>query len=239
MMPLHFIFDLIAILCGILLSSWFRRHYQLQRPRGIGDESQYHYYLLTLIIGLAIGSLLFGSLNTYLAGHIGLSKSMMGGIFGAIIGGELFKHFAGIRQSTGLYFIPGLVVLIIIGRIGCFYAGLDDYTYGIATHVAWSVDFGDGIQRHPVQLYESLTMLVFLLILFISYPKQRIFWQQKGFYLFILIYAGQRFVWEFLKPYPTFIANFNLFHFLSLSMIIYALVLLFKTDSIDTSERFS
>jgi prolipoprotein diacylglyceryltransferase len=164
---------------------------------------------------------------------------MMGGIFGAMIGAELFKYFAGISQSTGLYFIPRLVVLIIIGRVGCFYAGLDDYTYGIATHVPWSVDFGDGVQRHPVQLYESLTMLVFLLILFMSYPKQSTFWQQKGFYLFILIYAGQRFVWEFLKPYPTFIASFNLFHFLAFSMIIYALIFLFKTDSIYTSEPFS
>lgn len=238
-MLLHFIFDLIAILCSVLLSSWFRRHYQLQRPLGIGEESQHHYYLLALIIGLALGSTLFGSLNVYLAGHAGFAKSMMGGIFGAIIGGELFKYFAGIRQSTGLYFTPGLIVLIVIGRIGCFYAGLDDYTYGIATNKIWGVDFGDGIQRHPVQLYESLTMLLFLVILLVSYPKQRTFWQQKGFYLFILIYAGQRFVWEFLKPYPTLIANFNLFHFLAFSMIIYALILLFKTNLMYKSERFS
>lgn len=221
-------------MCSLLFSLWFRhRHrYQLQRPVGISKESQYHYYMLVLIIGLALGSVLFGSLNIYLAGHIGFAKSMIGGILGAIIAGELFKNFSNIHQSTGLYFIPGLIVLIIIGRIGCFYAGLDDYTYGIATEVAWSVDFGDGIQRHPVQLYESLTLLIFLFIFLLHYPRQAHFWQQHGFYLFILIYAGQRFIWEFLKPYPTLIADFNLFHLLSFTMIIYALIMLFHQQFI-------
>jgi prolipoprotein diacylglyceryltransferase len=227
-MPLHFTIDLIAIFCGVLLSVYFRQRYRLQRPMGIEDESEYYYYLLTLIIGLAVGSVIFGSLNTYLAGHTGLSKSMMGGIFGAIIAGELFKYFAGIYHSTGLYFIPGLIILIVIGRIGCFYAGLADFTYGIPTNSRWGTDFGDGIQRHPVQLYESLTMLLFLIILLISYPKKTIFWQQKGFYLFIFVYATQRFLWEFLKPYPTLIAEINLFHLLALIMIIYAIIMILR-----------
>jgi hypothetical protein len=98
----------------------------------------------------------FGSLNVTLAGHENFAKSMMGGILGAIISGELFKYFSGIRQSTGLYFILGLIVLIMIGRIGCFYAGLDDFTYSTATDVAWAVDFGDNIPRHPVQLMNRL-----------------------------------------------------------------------------------
>lgn len=230
-MLLHFIFDLLAILCAVLLSTWFRRRYQLHRPAGINAEPQHHYYLLALIIGLAVGSLFFGSLNVTLAGHASFAKSMMGGILGAIISGELFKYFAGIRQSTGLYFIPGLIVLIVIGRIGCFYAGLDDFTYGTATDVAWAVDFGDNIPRHPVQLYESLTMLVFLIILLISYPKNIDFWQQKGFYIFILVYAGQRFLWEFLKPYPTLIANLNLFHLIGLAMMTYALIMLVKSPT--------
>jgi prolipoprotein diacylglyceryltransferase len=153
---------------------------------------------------------------------------MIGGIFGAIISGELFKYNAGIRQSTGLYFVPALAVLIIVGRVGCFYAGLNDYTYGIATPIAWAVDFGDHIPRHPVQLYESITLLIFLLILLASYPQHKLFWQRKGFFVFILIYAAQRFLWEFLKPYPTLISHLNLFHLLALCMMLYAIVMLKK-----------
>ncbi len=228
---MHFIFDLLAILCSVLLNLGFRHRYQLQRPTGIIKESQYHYYLLALIIGLALGSTFFGSLNIYLAGQLGFAKSMLGGIFGAIIAGELFKYFTGIQQSTGFFFIPGLTLLIVIGRIGCFLTGLDDYTYGVATQRIWGVDFGDGVLRHPVQLYESLSMLVFLIFLLISYPKKVIFWQQKGFYIFILVYVFQRFIWEFLKPYPTLLINLNLFHLLALSMMAYALIMLFKTSA--------
>ena len=45
-----------------------------------------------------------------------------------------------------------------------------------------------------------------------------------GFYLFVGVYAVQRFGWEFLKPYGTVIGPLNLFHFLSLALVVYALV---------------
>ena len=220
---IHLIFDLLALGSGLLLSAWFRKKYKLKRPIGINQQSQHEYYLLSLLIGLIIGSILFGSLNIYLADAKGAAKSMLGGIFGAIVAAETFKYFSKIQNSTGLYFIPALLMLIIVGRIGCFLAGLNDFTYGIATTLPWGFDFGDGVLRHPVQLYESLTMLIFLVILLISYPKKSNFWQQHGFYLFILVYASQRFLWEFLKPYPYIWANFNLFHLLSALLILYAL----------------
>ena len=47
---------------------------------------------------------------------------------------------------------------------------------------------------------------------------------RNGFYLFVGIYAAQRFLWEFLKPYGTVIGPFNLFHLLSLALIAYALI---------------
>ncbi|MCK4493882.1 MAG: prolipoprotein diacylglyceryl transferase [Methylococcales bacterium] len=220
---IHLLFDLIALISGLLLSIWFRRKYNLKKPTGIHHASQYEYYLLSLLIGLIFGSIFFGSLNIYLAEAKGAAKSMLGGIFGAIVAAEVFKYFSKIQRSTGLYFIPGLLMLIIVGRIGCFLAGLNDFTYGIETNLPWAVDFGDGLLRHPVQLYESITMLVFLVILLKSYPKNPVFWQQYGFYLFILVYASQRFLWEFLKPYPYIWANFNLFHLLSALLILYAL----------------
>jgi phosphatidylglycerol:prolipoprotein diacylglycerol transferase len=52
---------------------------------------------------------------------------------------------------------------IIIGRIGCFLAGLHDGTFGLPSDLPWAVDFGDGIPRHPTQLYEIL-FAVFLWI---------------------------------------------------------------------------
>lgn len=228
-MTLHLIVDLLALISGALMSIWFRRQYGLERPRGINQEAQHHYYLLVLLLGLVAGSLLWGTLNLRLSGQAGLAKSMLGGVFAAIVAAEIFKYFAGIRQSTGLYFVPGLVVLIAVGRIGCFFAGLDDFTYGIETQLPWGVDFGDGLKRHPVQLYETFVMFAFLGVLLIGYPKHPAFWQAQGFYVFVLVYAGQRLIWEFLKPYSIVLPPFNLFQLLCLGLLGYAVVMLLKT----------
>lgn len=226
---IHLLFDLLALVSGVLVSFWFRRKYGLVRPTGVTQESQHHYYLLVLLFGLVAGSLLFGTLNLYLSEQAGLAKSMLGGVFGAIIAAEVFKYFAGIRQSTGLYFVPGLIVLIAVGRMGCFLAGLSDFTYGIETQLPWGVNFGDGLKRHPVQLYETIAMLVFLIMLLVSYPKQAAFWQAQGFYLFVLFYAVQRFIWEFLKPYSAVFGPLNLFQLLCGLMLGYAAIMLLKT----------
>ena len=65
----------------------------------------------------------------------------------------------GITHSTGAYFAPSLAIGIAIGRIGCFLSGLEDYTYGTPTTLPWGYDFGDGVLRHPVQLYEAAAYL--------------------------------------------------------------------------------
>lgn len=225
-MPIHHFFDLVALLSSVLVSRWFRHKYQLESPAGITDQAQYHAYLLVLLVGLAGGSLLFGTLNIQLANQAGIAKSMLGGVFGAIMAAELFKYLVGIRQSTGFYFVPGLILLVAVGRVGCFLAGIPDFTYGTPTNLAWGVDFGDGIKRHPVQLYESFTLVIFLVILLSTYARQSAFWQRQGFYVFILVYAGQRFMWEFIKPYPPVLAGLNLFHWLSLALFTYAIFML-------------
>ncbi len=227
-MIIHSIFDLLAIILAFAANRFFRLQFKLKQPAVLPDKYRYS-FLLVLILGMALGSILFGTVNTSLAGIPALSKSLLGGIAGAVLFAEIFKKTIHIKGSTGFYFIPGLCVLIVIGRIGCYLAGLPDYTYGIQTSVPWAVDFGDGVLRHPVQLYESFSMLFFLLLIFASYKKHTTFWLNKGFYLFIFFYAGQRFLWEFLKPYPTVTGPLNLFHLLAIAMMLYATFMLWNT----------
>ncbi len=231
-MILHTLFDLLAIFVAGLANILFHQQFHLIQPASLSAKHRYS-YLLVLIIGMVAGSVFFGTLNLYLAGISGFSKSMLGGIAGAVCFAEVFKKLSGIKGSTGFYFIPGLCALIIVGRIGCFLAGLPDFTYGTATDLPWGVDFGDQIKRHPVQLYESLSMLTFLIILLLSYNNHQRLWIKQGFYLFVLWYAGQRFLWEFLKPYPTLLGQLNLFHLLATLMIIYALIMLAKSTKKD------
>ena len=191
-------------------------------------------YFIALATGGIGGAWLFGSLNLYLSGQPGLGRSILGGLVGAIIGVELYKNRVNIRGSTGLIFAVPLAVAISIGRIGCFSAGLPDFTYGTPTGLPWGIDFGDSIPRHPVQLYESVSMLLLLVVLLPGLYRRSHFITKQGFYLVVGVYGLQRFAWEFLKPYETLIGPFNVFHGLSLILIGYAFWMIRSSRDVTT-----
>jgi phosphatidylglycerol:prolipoprotein diacylglycerol transferase len=181
-------------------------------------------YVAAGSLGATLGAYLAGSANLWLTGIGGVGRSIEGALAGGIIAIEILKARSGIRGSTGLRFVAPLAAAIAIGRIGCFLAGLDDMTYGTATTLPWGVDFGDGVTRHPVQLYESVTMAVFLIIFIGLAQRGNESVLHTGFYLFVGVYAGQRFLWEFLKPYGTLVGPLNLFHLISLALLAYAVL---------------
>lgn len=86
----------------------------------------------------------------------------------------------------------------ISDRIGCFLSGLTDGTYGIATRLPWGVDFGDGVLRHPTQLYE----IAFLGVLFalITRLTSRLPVAGDQFKLFMLAYMTFRLAVDSIKP---------------------------------------
>jgi phosphatidylglycerol:prolipoprotein diacylglycerol transferase len=93
-------------------------------------------------------------------------KTIVGALAFGLIAVELMKRFIGLRTSTGdLYAIP-LALGIALGRIGCFLTGLSDNTCGTPTTLPWGINFGDGIPRHPTQLYEIAFLLVLIPVLY-------------------------------------------------------------------------
>ena len=225
-MTLHLLFELLSYLVGAFLSL------KLFRPKKhfIENENLRYTYYTIVIVGAVIGAIALGTLNTYysLEDKQIIGKSILGAIVGATIAVEIFKKFTGIKGSTGAYFVPSLVLGIAIGRIGCFLGGLEDYTYGIETDLFLGYDFGDGLLRHPVQLYESVTMFLFFGYVLWVYFKDRDYFEKNIFYQFILLYSIQRFLWEFLKPYQTIAFGMNIFSFICLGLIVYSIVYLRK-----------
>lgn len=183
-------------------------------------------YVLALIGGAAIGGFGFGTLNLWLSGSETVGRSILGALAGAIAAIEIYKAAKGIKGSTGLIFVPAFATTVIAGRWGCFLSGLEDNTHGTPTSLPWGHDFGDGIARHPVQLYESFTMLAFLLAALVLLARRNAWFMKNGFYLLVLVYASQRFVWEFLKPYAVLFGTLNLFHFLCAGLVIYSLAMM-------------
>ena len=80
-------------------------------------------------------------------------QSIVGGLLGGWIGVELAKWISRWQgPRTGDDFVPAILAGILVGRIGCFLAGLHDGTYGVPTNLRWGIDLGDGIRRHPAPL---------------------------------------------------------------------------------------
>ena len=182
------------------------------------------FYIVALAFGAVAGAWGFGSINTGLTAVPHPSHSIAGGLAGAIIAVELYKVARGISGSTGTIWVGPLALGIAVGRLGCLFAGLRDETFGIPTGLPWGVDLGDGVSRHPVQLYESLAMLGFLAFYLAALRRRAAWTRERAFYLFVLVYAVQRFAWEFLKPYPRLLGPLDLFQLLALAMIFYALM---------------
>lgn len=126
-------------------------------------------------------------------------KTIVGGFLGGWAGIELVKRRLGIARRTGDGFIWPLAVGTAIGRIGCFLTGLEDRTHGVATGLPWGVDFGDGVARHPAQLYESVVVLG-LAAVASGAAKGRRLPDGARFRFFFSGYFLFRFGIEFLKP---------------------------------------
>ena len=140
-------------------------------------------------------------------------KTIVGGLIGGWIAVELMKKYVGISESTGDLFAVPLAAGVAIGRIGCFLTGLSDKTYGTATGLPWGVDFGDGVWRHPTQLYEFVFLIGLAIVLYALLPVRdaacrvstreflgRPLQQGDVFKVFMISYLGFRMVLDFWKP---------------------------------------
>ncbi|AJP74026.1 prolipoprotein diacylglyceryl transferase family protein [Sphingomonas hengshuiensis] len=219
---LHYVGDLAAWCAAFVSARWVYRRRRTS-VEALARQTAPSYFV-SLALGAATGAWLLGSLNTLRDARPALSHSIAGALAGAIVAVELWKWMRGVRGSTGGPFVLPLAVGIVVGRWGCLFAGLADQTYGVPTSLPWGVDFGDGIARHPVALYESIAMAVFLGLYWRALNKHRAWATQHGFHALVLVYAVQRFAWEFLKPYPVLIGPFNLFHFVMIGLGVYALL---------------
>ena len=201
--PAHFFFEALAYAVGFAL---YRR--KRKREGDILAQPDRTSVIVATILGAAIGSKVLGWLEdpAYLAhGFAAIwpgGKTIVGGLLGGTIAVEFEKRRLGIVARTGDLFAIPITIGIAIGRIGCFFGGIDDHTYGSPTRVPWAVDFGDGTPRHPTQLYE----IVFLLILAGVLNRLRKLRLASGdlYRIFLFSYLFWRFAIDFLKPEPVF-----------------------------------
>ena len=229
-LAIHTAFDALAWIAAAALGWVLVKSARIDFPV---SPSQRGSYYAALAASSGLGAYLFGTLNMIACGRPELARSIEGAIFGAVFGVEIYKAFAGVTARTGARFAGPLAIGVVVGRFGCFFSGIGDFTYGTPTSLPWAHDFGDGVPRHPAPLYESAAMALFLGLYLISVARGRRWTIDNGLYLAILWYAVQRFLWEFVKPYAPVVGPLTVFQILSILLAGYALFMLrgsFKHD---------
>jgi len=158
-------------------------------------------------------------------------KTIVFGLVGGYFGVELAKALLGVRVKTGDSFAVPVAAAVAIGRLGCFVAGC---CHGTVTTLPWGVDFGDGLRRHPTQLYESAFHLAAALVLA---------WLQRGgilrgqlIKLYLIAYLTYRWLSEFIRPEPVLALGLTGYQWACLGLVP-VFVALWKRDARTTLHR--
>lgn len=190
---------------GYALGSWlyWRRRNPLPRPAD-------RLVQLGVLAGAALGAAL-GAHALYVLQYAGAlggqppaawlgGKTIVGGLLGGWLGVEAAKRLLGWRDSTGDRFVLPLAVALVSGRAGCQLAGAWDLTYGTPTTLPWAWDYGDGVPRHPVSLYEILAILPLAALVLRIRPGRAGLLPGDRFRLFLAGYLLLRLALDGLKP---------------------------------------
>ena len=199
---LHLLFDVAALIVGYENYTWLRNR---QGDAIAGDKRVW--IIIGAAAGALIGSRVLGALedpallswkwkSLFIAFN---NRTIVGGLLGGLLGVEATKKLVGVDQRSGDLFVFPLILGMIIGRIGCLLGGLEDNTYGLRTDLPWGIDLGDGVHRHPTNIYEII-WLGFIWLALIGIERR---WKLKPggrFRIFMVLYLEFRFGIEFLKP---------------------------------------
>jgi phosphatidylglycerol:prolipoprotein diacylglycerol transferase len=189
------------------------------------------YMVISIIIGGRIGyavlydqSLLtFGEIYKVYRGGM----SFHGALIGVFCGIVIFSYRSKVNiLSTSDLIAASCGVGIFLGRIGNF---INKELYGRVTEVPWAYDFGDGIMRHPSQIYEAILegLVIFMVMHFLVWKSKKIL--QEGYLtsVFLILYSVFRFFTEFFRE-PDEQTGF-LFMFITIGQLLSIIMLLFGT----------
>jgi prolipoprotein diacylglyceryltransferase len=194
----------------------------MPRPVGLARLPWWQRTCITLagFVGGALGGKLpfvFTGADSPLSWTAWLSdgKTITVALIGAYVGVELAKWALDVTVKTGDSYAIPLALALAIGRLGCFCNGC---CYGVETALPWGVDFGDGVCRHPTQLYEALFHLGMAAVLIGLLHRERFRYQLLKLYL--IAYGVYRFGTELIRPEPSDWGGLTFYQVVSLGLIV-------------------
>lgn len=216
--PSYSFFVALGLLAGILV------YYLEARKQNVLNENSQYIVLGSLVGGVIGAKLLELLINVkYFPAIISIDnlffgKTIIGGLIGGFIGVRIVKKILNITEKKGNIFAPAVALGVGIGRMGCFLRGC---CYGKATNLPWGVDFGDGVLRHPTQIYELIFMLG--MFIYLELIKDKVRESGKLFKILMISYFVFRFFIEFIRVEEVAFFGLTAFQIISIIAIIYLL----------------
>jgi len=245
-MPIHFpvtfeLFDREILLHPVLESVgiFLAMRYYFYLKRKSNEKLPLNVSLAVLIgatAGALIGSKIIGNLEkpSVLFGQefsfirFWTNNTIVGGLAFGLIGVELAKKIVGHKESTGDLIVYPLLLAMIVGRIGCFFTGIYEETYGLPTDSIFGMHLGDQYLRHPVAFYE-IAFLIFLWFELKMIAGKNKYPSGFLFQIFMLSYFCFRFFLDFIKPRETIIGNLGTIQIVCLLVILYYIYIIKNT----------
>jgi len=189
----------LGFLLGIFWLLYYRRELAMEKD----DVYDLMFYvMLGIVIGSRLFYALFWNLNYFLSAPWKVlflwegGMAFHGGLVGALVAGFWYCHKKNVSflKVADILSVPAVLTLAL-GRIANFING---EIVGRVTDVSWCVNFGDGLCRHPYQLYSAAKRFVIAGILFTLLRTQKytdgfVFWSM------ILLMGTGRFFLDFFR----------------------------------------
>ena len=224
---------------GMLITYFYLKHLIKTKQLPLTNEDLLDflmYVALAIIIGGRLFYVIVYDLSYYLANPFSIFAIWQGGmafhgsLIGIIVAGLYFCK----KKKISFYQLADHVVLpaslaLALGRFGNFING-ELYGRPVSANFPLAVDFGDGISRHPSQLYEvAKNLLMFSVLLSIRNKSLK---PGTRFWLFVTMYGMLRFAIEFFRtPDPQLgfvLLGLTMGQLLTAMMVITGSIMLFR-----------
>ena len=216
---------ILAMIVGTLLLRRDSKNWRLNlRDKIIVFSSS----LLGGLIGCAIPAYFAGGIVSKIAyeGPIG-PKSVVAGLLFSFWAVALTKKIMCIKYDTSDAFAVSTASMMTIGRLGCCFRHC---CFGVHTDFWFGYDFGDGINRLPIQAIEFYLMLLTTLIL--EFLRRKNLFENRRLFLLFSIYGSIRFFLEFYREgiSDTFL-YINIYQLIAVVLALTGIIQIYKRSS--------
>jgi prolipoprotein diacylglyceryl transferase len=219
LVPSYSFFVLLGLVVGVLV--YF---YEARREKAMVGKNADNtiYILIAALVGGVLGAKLpywiyyfpeiiksYPNIMPILSG-----RTVLGGLIGGSLGVWYIKKKLNINVRRGNLFAPAIALGVAIGRVGCLFRGC---CFGKSTSLPWGVNFGDGVLRHPTQIYESIFMLIMFFVL--QYKKKHNPAPGSLFKFLMISYFTFRFFIEFFRTEQVVLFGLTVFQYICLAVL--------------------